>query len=294
MNYMAAKHVQSIRECFSRWGNILRQPNEAQWDLVFRNGSALSVQANLVEDWLQIHADPGAAAGSTRIWEGLKWNSGLDGAAKFVLDFPARSLGIQAEIPLCEEVNIMPGLNATLSGFERAASLFHDPSSRATDAETKSPGERAAQDSTLPLQQLLTEADWPVTERSEGSCAVELDSKNDFHQALIKTEQDGSRWASVELATWENPTPVSLKALSVLLMTASGVIRMARPAAEDRGDRITARFEIRFSPDASPALLDRGLSSLSVACRLCGREAALLNNRRIAEEYLAVRQFTIE
>ena len=69
---------------------------------------------------------------------------------------------------------------------------------------------------------------------------------------------------------------------------------MVRPVVEDFGDRMAARFEIRFSPDALPALLEQGLSSLSVACRLCGREADVLCNRRIAEMYLAVRHFKIE
>ena len=146
----------------------------------------------------------------------------------------------------------------------------------------------------LPLEQLLIEAGWPFTERSEGNYMVELDGYGDFRQALVKADPDGSRRASVELAEWEAPAPASKVALAVLLLTAAGVIRMVRPVVEDFGDRMTARFEICFSPDAGSALLEQGLSSLSVACRFCGREADVLCNRRIAEKYLTVRHFKID
>lgn len=123
---------------------------------------------------------------------------------------------------------------------------------------------------------------------------VELDSKGDFQQALLETDPDGSRKATVELVAWEAPAPASKDALAVLLLKAAGVIRLIRPVVEDSSDRVAARLEIHLPPDTSPVLMDRGLASLSVACRFCGREADVLKNRRIAEKYLAVRHFNIE
>jgi hypothetical protein len=298
MNYLAAKYVQPIHECFSQWGEIIQHSNEPQWIIASNRTSNLSLRANLIENWIQISADTGAVAGHSLIWSVLHWNGELDGAAKFSLGPASRSIGVQAEIPLDNEASIIPDLSATLAGFEQATSLVHNPSGLESDLKTntnaQSVCEGAERVSAQSLQQILAEAGWPFTERSGGSYMVELDSKDDFHQALIKAEPDRSRRASVELAVWEAPAPVSKAALAVLLLTAAGTIRMVRPVVEDFGDRIAARFDIRFSPDASPALVDRGLSSLSVVSRFCGREVIVLNNMRIADQYLAVRHFTIE
>jgi hypothetical protein len=298
MSYLAARYEQSLRECFGRWGEILQHPAQAQWSINSLKGPELSLQARVDEDWLQIRADTGAAAENGRIRSVLQWNGRLDGAAKYALNREGRSISICAELPLDDEVSIVSDLDETLAGFGRAASLVKDASGRKphrkASPRVESARDGVSQESVSPLQQLLTEAGWPFAERSEGSCMVELDSRGDFYQALIETEADGSRRASVELADWESPAPASKDALAVLLLAAAGVIRMVRPVVDDFGDRMTARFEIRFTPGASPALVDRGLSSLSVACRFCGREAAVLNNLRIAEKYIAVRNSTIE
>jgi hypothetical protein len=298
MNYLAAKYVQPIQECFSQWGGIIQHPNESQWMIVSNRAPDLSLRANLIENWIQISADTGAVAEHGLIWSVLRWNGELEGSAKFSLGSTSRSISVQAEIPLDNEVSIIPDLSAALAGFERAAPLVHNPSSPEFDPKKntnpRSACEEVERESASSLQQLLSETGWPFTERSGGSCMVELDHKGDFQQALIETDPDGSRRASVELVVWESPAPVSKAALAVLLLTAAGTIRMVRPVVEDFGDRITARFEIRFSPDASPVLVDRGLSSLSIVSRFCGREVTVLNNMRIAEQYLAVRHFTIE
>lgn len=294
MSYLGVKHTPDIEECFKNWGKIQSHRTEAEWEVASNNGAAFSVHAHLLEDWLQIHADTGTKAGNAQILSALKWNGGLDGAARFSFSLQDRSMDIRAEIPLDSEVNITSDLMATLTGFGLAGELVHDFAGMESRSKLKSAGKRPTRDSPLPLRQLLTEADWPFTERSEGSCMVELDTRDDFQQALIETRSDGSRRASVELAEWENPEPAPLNALAVLLLTASDVIRMVRPVVEDFGNRIVARFEACFSPNAGPALLDRGLASLSVACRHCSREAAVLNNPRIAEEYLAVRHINIE
>jgi len=198
---------------------------------------------------------------------------------------------VSGEIPLEYESNIMPGLAATLAGFEQAVLLMRDYSGGDPDAAPTAAGTNPVLDPAPALQEVLAETGWPFTVRPDGSCMVELSSRNDFYQTLVKTEPDGSRRAGVELAAWETPAPASGDALAVLLLTAAGVIRMVRPVMENPGGRITAGFEIRLAPDALPSLMARSFSSLSVACRFCGREAAALNNQRIAEEYLAVRHF---
>jgi hypothetical protein len=295
MNYLASNHLPVIEECFRNWGEISGHPSEAQWELVSHNEPCLSVQASLDDDWLQLRADTGIAAGNGRTSRVLQWNGRLEGAAKFSLRRESRSIGICGEIPLHTESDIVPSLAATLAGFGQAALLIHDSSVRDADAKPKETCEKPAQESTPALHQLLADTAWPFTERSNGSCMVELDSKDDFHQAPIKIGPDGCRRASVELAVWETPAPASKDALAVLLLTAAGVIRMVRPfIVENPGGRMTAGFEISFLPDIYPSLLGKGFSSLSIACRFCGREAVALNNSRIAEEYLAIRHFKNE
>ena len=146
----------------------------------------------------------------------------------------------------------------------------------------------------MPLRELLADTGWQSVEHAGGNLMVDLDSGSDFRQALVEAGPDGRLRASVELARWESHVPSSRDAMAVLLLTASSVVRMVRPVAVIRDDRITARFEFWLVSNAGSALLGRGLAALSVACRLCSREAAILNNERIAERYLAVRGFTSE
>lgn len=294
MNYPASKYIPAIEECFRNWGDISVQSSEAQWDIVSHNAPRLPVHASLTEDWLRLQADTGIPAENGRISSALQRNGTLNGAAKFSLRLQNQSIGVCGEIPLDNEADIMTNLNATLSGFGQAALLIHNSSGRDTDPASKAAFKDPIPDSAPSLQQLLAETGWPFTERSEGNFMVELDTRAGFHQALIKTGQDGFRRTSVELAVWEAPAPASRDALAVMLLTAAGMIRMVRPILNDSGERVTAGFEICFSPGASPSVLDRGFSSLSIACRFCGREASALNNPKIAGEYLAVRHFNIE
>ena len=49
------------------------------------------------------------------------------------------------------------------------------------------------------------------------------------------------------------------------------------------------RFEVIFESPPTPGVLRHALSALSVACRLCGREAKALEAEGLAREYLSVR-----
>jgi hypothetical protein len=294
MSYQTGRHVHAIQECFQQWGQIQGGHTGARWDLRSNNVPDLLLHAHAFEDWLLIHADACGPVENLAPWEALIWNGRIDGAARLFFKLPEQMIGVRAEIPLVDEGGIVPDLVATLAGFEQAASLVQDPSSRETNAESQPNHEESDQESGPTTAQFLVETGWPFTERARGSYMVELENKGDFYQALVETRPDGSHMTSVELVARDTFECVSREALALLLLTASGVIRMVRPVVEDFNGRITARFEIQFSAGADAAFLDRVLSSLSVACRLCGREAAVLNNLRVAGKYLAVRNFTNE
>jgi hypothetical protein len=291
MNCLANEHAREIDACLGKWSGAVKRPADALWELTLRDGCAPPVRARLMEDWLQFDAHLGAVAGLDQIWSALEWNGKLEGAAKLALDPAGRLLRARAEIPLDGECSVAQDLAATLSGIERAAGLVRIDSDREGE-EHPDPITAPSQDPAAPpLRQLLADAGWQFVERPGGSFMADLECGGDFRQALVQAGPEQDSRASVELACWESHAPASRDALAVLLLTASGAVRMARPAAEQSGDRIAARFEVRLASHASPALLGRGLAALSVACRLCGREAAILNNERIAERYLAVRGF---
>jgi len=291
MNYPASEHAREIDACLGKWGGAVNHPADALWEMTLRNGCALPMRARLIEDWLQFDAGLRAAADLSRIWSALEWNGRLEGAAKHALDPSGRILRARAEIPLDGETSVAADLAATLSGLERAASLVHNDSAGEGEMQPSLAVAPAQDAAAVPLRQLLVDTGWQFVERPGGSFMADLECGGDFRQALVEVGPDQSLRASVELACWESHAPASRDALAVLLLTASSAVRMARPAAEKSGDRVAARFEIRLAPNASPALLGRGLAALSVACRLCGREAAILSNERIAERYLAVRGF---
>ncbi len=291
MNLTADGHTSEIDSCLREWSEAVNRPADALWEFTLQNGSALPVRARLIEDWLQLDAELGSATDPTHIWSALEWNGRLDGAAKFALGLSGRFMRLRAEIPLDGEAAVAADLAAALAGFERAASLENGSA-----GEEPVPPHAAAlpsqPEASLPLRELLADAGWQSAERPGGSLIVDLESGGDFRQALVEAGPDGSWRASVELARWESHVPASRDALAVLLLTASGAVRMARPSAGETGDGIATRFEIRLASHASPALVGRGLAALSVACRLCSREAAILSNERIAGRYLAVRGFT--
>ncbi len=294
MSHLTVEHVHEVDSCLRQWGIIVSHSADAFWEMTLRNASASTIHVRLIEDWLQIDAKIGSPVRNSNIWSMLRWNGLLEGAAKFALNISDGSMAVQAEIPLDREAAVAPDLDATLSGFERASILVHDDSGCEANIQSRAVSIPSRQKPPLVVHELLADAAWSYVERPGGIFVVDLESKGDFRQALIEVRADGSLRASVELARWESQVPVSCNALALLLLMASGAIRMVRPMVENRGNEIDARFEIRLSSNANSALLGRGLAALSVACRHCGREAVILNNERIAEQYLAVRGFITE
>ncbi len=294
MNYPVNEQVHQIESCLEQWGAVVNYSSDARWEMMLRNGDALPIRARLIDDWLQIRSELGSASEKTSIWSALELNVRLDGAAKLALDIQDRSMLVCAEIPLDRDTPVGPDLDATLAGFEQAAFLIRGETIQVAESQPRAATYPLPQEATLQLRELLAEVGMSYVERPGGSFMVDIENKRDFHQALVEKKPNGSCRASLELGRWDSHVPASRDALAVLLLTASGLIRMVRPVAEKCGERITVRFEIQLAPHASSALLSRGLAALSVACRLCGREVNILNNERIAGQYLAVRGFTID
>lgn len=289
MNILSRKHINEIEKCLNQWGSVLNRSKCDKGELMFQHGIVPPLHLRFVDDWLQIKTDLGIADGNAQIWSALTWNGLLDGAAKFSLNPQDRTLRLRAEIPLEGETDIATDLFLTLTGIERAVSLLHGKDSQDAHLRPIAVSTTKLHDAEMTLQELLAETGWTFVERSEGNFVIDLEHKGNFYQALIEHTPEGFRRVSVVLTDWDTYTPESRAALAVMLLSASDVIRMVRPVAEQRNDRIVARFEVHIASRANSALLGRGLSALSVACRYCAREANILNIERIAERYLAIR-----
>jgi hypothetical protein len=135
------------------------------------------------------------------------------------------------------------------------------------------------------LAELCADAGWPFCERDINSGRVELETGDDFRQALVERRKGKIRtW--VELARAESFEGECRHALAVLLLRSAAAVRFARAATRKESDGLAAGFEVLLDAQPSPTDLNHALASLSVACRVCAREAAELEDPELASSYL--------
>ncbi|MGB9620701.1 MAG: hypothetical protein ACPL7K_09835, partial [Armatimonadota bacterium] len=201
-----------------------------------------------------------------------------------------RSLSLRTEIPVSE--NYLTGrIKAIFAGLPvaaravLAADLSSHTGGRSETADVADPA-----GSELDLAGLCREAGWEAIERA-GGVSVPLDVPGQAYFALVR---NGRRvLAEVPLLSLDGLSERSVVAVSVLLLTASWFVCVARPGIAVDADSVRkyARFEVAFDAVPSAEELDKALQALSVACRLCGREVRALQDADIADAYLAVRNY---
>ena len=286
---------QEIESGLEKFGTKVKRESEGRWNFNLCNGKSLHVHARLENEWLlldapvQVHSNDG----QERNRRMLLWNGDLAGLSKYAMLPADPDVRIRAEIPLAQEIqetSIGNILGETCEGFRQAAD--HIASIGGSNRTGQSPVEvvSAGTESlpTFDFGPVLNETGWAYTPRSPGRTSVDLECGREFFQALLEARPDGSIRASAELVRWQDPAKESCDALALLLLSASAIVRMVRPVADTAPDHIAAGFEVQFAAPPSAAWLDRTLAALSVACGLCGREAAILNDRAIARQYLAL------
>lgn len=224
-----------------------------------------------------------------RVWELLQWNANCTGGSKFTLLPDEQSINLRAEIPLDEEGGLTGRIHQACAGFKTALERLHGGKTKDYQADPH-PVIFAAdpvQDTGCDLLHLCHETEWPFTERSAGIFVVNLDVPDGFYQATIEKRM-GQIHVWVELVACESLPQPCQQALGVLLLTTSGIVRMARATAGERdGHQMVTRFEVVFASSPCVAELTHALSALLVACRLCGREAKVLQQDTVvAREYL--------
>lgn len=237
-------------------------PSRGRWDLV-QHGAPIA--AHLDGEWLVL-TSPVAAAVAPR--DLLAWNAALPGLVKFALSAEG-AVQIRAEIPVDEDSGAL--IRATRGGFDAALAMLG--------------GERlipVLADVQPDLARLCEEAGWKATPRGDAACVVELECPGAFHQATVAAHGAGVR-AFVSLPKCDESVAIHL-----LLLTAGGAVRMARPTIESSEGRVNAAFEVSFPTVPAAAHLAHALAALSVACRLCAEELRALQDPDVAREFLAL------
>ena len=281
----------TIEAGFAGLGLTPRQAGYRCWDVSTSFTDTAGMSARLEGGWLLLDMPCNGTGRDRPERDLLAWNGLLAGGAKFALAPSDRTVRVRAEIPFEDDPDLHALLAEALEGFRQAQQVLREGSisAPAPDGPAAPPSASRSEPAGARLADLATEVGWPFVTRSSERLAVELDGGRTFHQAILEEYSGGAIRATVELVSWDSASPESSAALAVLLLATGGLVRLARPVLEDSGAGVGARFEVRSSALRTPAWLGRALSALSVACRLCGREAAVLADAGIARDYLALR-----
>jgi len=281
-----------LAKCASRVEHVAT----ARWRLSFDNGQVLPATARIDDAWLVIDAAVPQRGRKTRrspkrLWDLLRLNAQIASQARFVVRPSDRSVHLRAEMPLDEEGGASAE-RARLAGegckaaFKRFVGNGRCHTALADDASRAAEAGGAGCD----LVALCGDTGWDCAERASGSVSVGLDVPSGAYRALVAARQEDVVSLSVDVADCESMKARSRNALGLMLLTASGIVRMVRAAAGASGDRQMARLEVIAGPAPTATELVHALSALSVACRLCGAEArALQGDEEVARRYLSSR-----
>ena len=277
-----------IIECLVKWGAEVTQVGSGCWIFPVANGRSVPVTARLADDFLLLDA-PGERVESPKILQALlAAGDTLPGACKFVL-LPAQCrVHLRAEIVCDEATDFSARVRETLDGFRAACDALHDfGSCECAGAKRAIRPASSAQTAPDAMVQALEESGWKFSEREDGSVAVELETPGDFHQALLEPNGGGVR-LTLDLSHAAGVTLAARQALSALLLIANGAVRLVRGFLEHRDGELVAGFRVGYDSAAGERELEHALSALSVAGRLCAREAKILHDEPTARLFLAV------
>lgn len=256
-------------------------------------GKLLRASARAEDDWLHLDLPLRDArifgqGALERLGEILSWNADISGGGKFRLGQDQPFVHLAAEIPLAEEESDLPErLEEASGGFQEAAGKFFCGAVPG-GADTLPRSYRVNRDA-VELPTLCQEAGWPFVQRAGGRLTVELDVPQGYFQALIQRRDNGPVVLEVELASWEELAPLCRRAIAVFLLTACGVVRMARATLTAQPDNQTvAAWEVVLNNPTATEMA-HALSALSMACRFTAREVQALCDESIARKFLEVR-----
>jgi hypothetical protein len=289
--YLTNGRETKIAEALKTCSASVEWAGSGRWNLALANGKSFTLSARIDDGWLMLDAPVRDRVTRDEMWDLVRLNATLQGLSKFVLMPDNRSIHLRAELPLMEDLceddydyevdSVAERLQEACAGLKAAFGRLGSEPIRLADSG------RADETRLQELKRLCADAGWPFTERSEGMLAVELDTPEGFYQALVEQQHAGAR-VSTEITRCASLGETSRQALSALLLKCGALVRLARPSIEETDNSVAARFEVSFGGMPTAIEVRSALSSLSVACAICSREARVLGDPSIAKQYLAI------
>jgi hypothetical protein len=142
------------------------------------------------------------------------------------------------------------------------------------------------------LAESLRECSWSCTKRGPNDFSAELDAQA-APPASIRIVGSNLE-LSVELVRCSEPAEATRHAINLFLLTATGALRMVRAYAAQAEDQECYGLQVILPSSAASAEIDHALAALSIAYRMCAREAAVLLQDAAARHYLAARDHSIK
>jgi hypothetical protein len=282
--------VAAVIEALSGCGLSLRTNGSQEWQLSMARRRGI---ARIADGWLVLEFHPPRGRTPSPLLT-LERNAELSGSAKHVLLIDG-SLRLRAEVP-AEEPLDPEAAGLALQVREAVAGLASamGASTPRTSSTNETPSDSGAEEgaSSSDPCTLCGEAGWSYSERSSGRLHVDLDVPGGaFYQAAV--QRAGRHIVQrVELFADDEAANDSLagSAIAALLLSVSAVVRMVRAVSWRSAARPAWGFEVQLPGTTTVGTFVHGLSALSVACELCGREVrALVHDPVLARRYLEIR-----
>ncbi|MCX6538594.1 MAG: hypothetical protein NT151_06650 [Acidobacteria bacterium] len=284
--------------------------------IAVRDEQRLDIAVDREYDWLVLSADLPDATRSRAPWDALQGTAASPGSAKLVIAPAARTIGLRADVPAEDGIDVVARTREAREGMNRLAAGADDgadrlrqgyggppklyaraevPSYSSTDSRAGESGRTAEADQApeIDLGALAAEAGWAFVQRASGRLAIDLGVPGQFHQAIVEPRNAGGCRARVELARLGDAADDTRTAIAVLLLTLAYVVRFVRAGAEPRDGTTSVFVEADIEHAATAPELHHALSALSVACRMAGREVKALMDPDVAHTYLAARGWAV-
>jgi hypothetical protein len=253
------------------------------WQCVVENGARLPLSASFDEGFMQLVCRPDSIHKTALALEdAMLHNKTLAGGVKLALSPADRGLHLRTDIVVLNEMQLRDRMEWALDGFHDGTRLLESP-----DAHGGCPRSQAAHVSDAALADLLRESAWPCAERGANEFSAELDASA-APPARIRMNGSGLEM-SVELLRCDAAAEITRQALALYLLSVSGSLRMARAFASHAGGQISFGFLVSLPSTPFAEEIHHALSALSVAYRMCAREANVLLHIAAARHYLAAR-----
>jgi hypothetical protein len=292
----------SVQLALTAFSKQTIQESACRWRFRTTASGPLRARASLDGSWLVVGmplvGKNGRAMRVKEILALLQQNTLLPAGVKYTLDTDAKTICIQAEVPLLDHSDPHREVSLACTGLKLAEKMLQAPTRGtrpdpfgAPSIKGPAPAGQTPAEQTLAgpdLTRLCKAADWPFTAQGADQVRVTLEVVDAFFQASVAAMPNGTIRASVDWRLNDLPSPTRMGAAGLLLLKTTKAVKMVRAAADPTDSPgACMRLETLLEGPVCAALLDRALSALSVACSLCGREMKVIKDERFSRTYLA-------